>query len=165
MAKIHMTTRRKQSQLIAIGTDHRGYHLKEYLITALREVGHNVIDLGAHSTVPVDYPDIAKKVTQLVTDRGARGILICSTGVGMDIAANKVRGIRAGIAWTVDVAVRGRREDDTNVVCIPNDLLTRKQVYAIVRAWLHTSFGKELRYTRRRRKIQSLEDAWTQRKK
>lgn len=160
-----MTTRRKHSHLIAIGTDHRGYHLKAYLVSALRKAGHTVVDKGTHSTVSVDYPDIAKKVTRLVTDRGARGILICSTGVGMDIAANKVRGVRAGTAWSVDVAVRSRREDDTNVVCLPNDHLTRRQAYAIVRSWLQTAFGKESRYTRRRRKIHTLEDAWTQKRK
>ncbi len=159
MAKTPMTTRHNQA-LIAIGTDHRGYRLKSYVAGVLEKDGYRVVDVGTNTGKPVDYPDVAKKVTKLVTRQGAKGILICSTGIGMEIAANKVKGIRAANAWTPSIAAKGRHEDNTNILCLPNDTLSHAQALRIVRAWLTASFGEHPRYRRRQAKLSSMEKQW-----
>ncbi len=141
---------------IAIGSDHGGYELKEYL---KKEVlgDHEVMDEGAHGLDSVDYPDYAEKVARLVTGgRAESGILICSTGVGMSVAANKVAGIRAALAFDLYTASQSRRHVDANVLVL-GAMVTGKGLAAeIVRTWLGTAFEGG-RHEKRIAKIRRLE--------
>lgn len=126
---------------IAVGNDHRGVAVKQRLIGLLRELGHEVVDLGANSAASVDYPDFAIPVAEAVRDRRVdRGILICGTGHGMCIAANKVHGVRAVNCRDVIDAELSRRHNDANVMCLSADLLGEDQVDTMVRTWLTTEF-------------------------
>ncbi len=104
---------------IAIGCDHRGLNLKQFVIKLIAEAGHSYEDFGCYTTDSVDYPDIAKKVAEAVA-KGyfERGILICSTGIGMSIAANKVKGIRAALCHDAFSAQRARQHNNANVLCL-----------------------------------------------
>ena len=104
---------------IAIGSDHRGLNLKQFIIKLLTETGHSYQDFGCYTDEPVDYPDIAQQVAQAVA-RGdfERGILVCSTGIGMSIAANKVKGIRAALCCNAFSARRARQHNDANILCL-----------------------------------------------
>ncbi len=104
---------------IAIGCDHRGLNLKQFVIKLIAEAEHSYKDFGCYTTDSVDYPDIAKKVAEAVA-RGyfERGILICSTGIGMSIAANKVKGIRAALCHDAFSACRARQHNDANILCL-----------------------------------------------
>ncbi len=141
---------------IAIGSDHGGYELKEYL---KKEVlgDHEVMDEGAHGLDSVDYPDYAEKVARLVTGgRAESGILICSTGGGMSVAANKVGGIRAALAFDLYTASQSRRHVDANVLVL-GAMVTGKGLAAeIVRTWLGTAFEGG-RHEKRIAKIRRLE--------
>jgi len=104
---------------IAIGGDHRGLNLKQFIIRLITEAEHNYEDFGCYTTDPVDYPDIAKKVAEAVTKGSFEcGILICSTGIGMSIAANKVKGIRAALCYDAFSARRARQHNDANILCL-----------------------------------------------
>lgn len=104
---------------IAIGADHRGFGLKQAVIRGLGEAGYSYNDFGCYTTEPVDYPDIARKVAEAVAGGGFElGILICGTGIGMSIAANKVKGIRAALCHNVFSARRARGHNDANVLCL-----------------------------------------------
>ncbi len=125
---------------IAVGSDHRGLKLKSFIIAVVTEEGHQFKDFGGYTPEPVDYPDIAQKVGEAVA-RGdfERGILICDTGIGMSIAANKLRGIRAALCHDVFCAQRARLHNDANILCLGtshHDETVRK----IVNAFLNTSF-------------------------
>ncbi len=104
---------------IAIGCDHRGLNLKQFIIKLITEAGHNYEDFGCYTTDPVDYPDIAQKVAEAVTAGHFEcGILICNTGIGMSIAANKVKGIRAALCHDALSAQRARQHNDANILCL-----------------------------------------------
>ena len=104
---------------IAIGCDHRGLELKQLIIRLITQLGHSLEDFGGYSDESVDYPDIAKKVAEVVaTDDFARGILICDSGIGMSIAANKVKGIRAALCHDTFSAQRARQHSDANILCL-----------------------------------------------
>jgi ribose 5-phosphate isomerase B len=138
---------------IALGADHRGFGLKEDLRRWLAARGHGVVDLGPGDADRVDYPDYAFKVARAVARRRAdRGILICSTGIGMSIAANKVQGVRAALVDSVLLARRSREHNDSNVLCIGADVITCTQARRIVGAWLATEFAGG-RHSRRLAKI------------
>ena len=127
---------------IAIGSDHRGVELKKTIIKLLTEMGHSYEDFGTYNTDPVDYPDIAKKVGKAVA-RGdfERGILICDNGIGMSIAANKVKGIRAALCYTVFNARRTRQHNDANVLCLgAGEEQVQEPVSEIVNAFLAAEF-------------------------
>jgi ribose 5-phosphate isomerase B len=126
---------------IAIGSDHRGYEVKRRLVLFLRNLGHEVVDLGTEGSESVDYPDFALQVA-LHVSRGdvERGILICGTGIGMCIAANKVRGVRAAPCHDSITAEMSRRHNDANVLCISADLLGEGLIDHMVRIWLETEF-------------------------
>ena len=144
---------------IALGCDHRGLELKQAIIGLLDELGHDYQDFGGYSTSPVDYPDIAKQVAEAVASgEFDQGILICSSGIGMSIAANKVRGIRAALCCNTFGAERARRHNDANVLCLGQDTLDIASVLDIVRVYLSTTFegGGHLR---RLEKIRGLEAA------
>ncbi|MBM3331434.1 ribose 5-phosphate isomerase B [candidate division WOR-3 bacterium] len=127
---------------VALGADHRGFALKEELKRWLTARGHTVVDCGPDSVDRVDYPDYAFKVAGAVArDRADRGVLICSTGIGMCIAANKVRGVRAALADSVRLARLSREHNDSNVLCLGADVVTGVQARRIVGVWLGAEFA------------------------
>ena len=142
---------------ISIGSDHRGYHLKEQLVSLLRAKGHEVIDEGANGTEAVDYPDIATVVARKVSDKQVeRGVLICGTGIGMAIAANKFPGVRAAPCTDEITAEISRRHNDLNVLCLSADMLSPRSVERMVDLWIETDF-EEGRHSRRVEKITGIE--------
>ncbi len=134
---------------LALGTDHRGYALKEHLARYLREEGHEVLDMGTGGEEPADYPlyafSVGEKVAAGVADRG---ILICGTGIGMSIAANKVNGVRAALVYDEDSVRLSREHNDANVLVLPGNLLSEEKAIAWVNQWLAGAFEGE-RHLRR----------------
>ena len=144
---------------IAIGCDHRGLDLKQSIIKLVTEAGHSYEDFGCHTTDPVDYPDIAKKVGEAVA-RGdfERGILICNNGIGMSMAANKVKGIRAALCYTAFNACRTRQHNDANILCLgAEEEQGQEPVSEIINAFLTTEFEGG-RHQRRVEKIRDMEN-------
>ncbi|MBM4070403.1 MAG: ribose 5-phosphate isomerase B [Planctomycetes bacterium] len=126
---------------IAIGSDHRGYETKRRLLPILEKLGHQVSDLGTDGGSSVDYPDFAFLVAQAVSEgRVDRGILICGTSIGMCIAANKVKGVRAAPCHDSITAEMSRRHNDANVLCLSADLLGDELIARMIRIWLETEF-------------------------
>ena len=126
---------------IAIACDHGGLELKDALVAKLGEWSHDVVDQGVNGPDSVDYPDYAFKVTDLVASGGADlGILVCGTGIGMSIAANKVPGIRAALAGDEFSARMARAHNDANVLCVGNRVLGLGSGVGVVKAWLDASF-------------------------
>ena len=143
---------------IAIGSDHRGFEVKQRIITALQQLGHEVLDVGPHRRESVDYPDFAFQVATAVGEgRVDRGVLICGTGIGMCIAANKVHGVRAAPCHDSITAEMSRRHNDANVLCLSADLLGEELIGRIVRLWLETEFEGG-RHARRVEKITRFEN-------
>jgi len=127
---------------VALGADHRGFRLKEELKRWLAARGPEVTDFGPASADRVDYPDYAFKVADAVARHQAdRGILICSTGIGMSIAANKVRGVRAALADSVRLARLSREHNDANVLCLGAGFVSAGEARRIVGVWLRTEFA------------------------
>ena len=144
---------------IALGCDHRGLKLKEAIIGLLTELGHEHQDFGCYSSDPVDYPDVAKQVAgAVVSGKFEHGILICSTGIGMSIAANKVKGIRAAVCCSMFAAEGARRHNDANILCLGEDALEQASALDIVRVYLSTTFEGG-RHLRRLEKVHNLEVA------
>ena len=142
---------------IAIGADHAGFALKDQVRDALRLAGHQVLDAGTNSTESTDYPDYAGTVAREVVSGAAdRGILVCSTGVGMSIAANKVHGIRAGIAFNIDEVRLTRAHNDANIITIGARYTAPEVANEMVRIFLETPFEGG-RHARRVGKIEQLE--------
>ena len=142
---------------IAIGSDHRGFDAKRRLVVTLKELGHVVVDEGTTASDSVDYPDYARAVGRLVSRGDAdRGILVCGTSLGMCIAANKVRGIRAASCQDLITAEMSRRHNDANVICLSADLLGEELMAHMVRVWLETPFEGG-RHARRVEKIAQIE--------
>lgn len=124
---------------IAIGNDHRGLALKQKLLEKFKE--HTFENVGTDSTESVDYPDFSGEVaTKVATGDCERGILICSTGVGMSIAANKVSGVRAAMVWNPKIALLTRQHNDSNVLCLAGDYTDEKTAFEIVKIWIETPF-------------------------
>lgn len=143
---------------IAVGSDHAGYELKERLAVWLAESGHAVYDLGAHSTDPVDYPDYAAAVAQAVLDgRADRGIIVCGSGAGACIAANKFNGIRAGVAHDSYTAHQMVEHDDVNVLCLGSRVVGEALAQDLVRVFIEARFSRDDRHVRRLDKIRALE--------
>lgn len=141
---------------IAIGCDHRGVELKEFVIELLPKAGYSYEDFGTYTSDPVDYPDIAKKVAAAVTSgQFDYGILICGTGIGMCIVANKVRGIRAALTYNVFSAHRAREHINANILCLAAEE-GKAQVPAMLEAFLDTKFEGG-RHQRRIDKISDME--------
>jgi ribose 5-phosphate isomerase B len=138
---------------VALGADHRGFELKENLKHWLAARGYRVVDFGTSDAERVDYPDYAFKVANAVARRRAdRGILICSTGIGMSIAANKARGVRAALVNSVRLARLSREHNDSNVLCLGAESLSTAAARRIVGAWFRTEFAGG-RHARRLAKI------------
>jgi len=143
---------------IAIASDHRGYHLKEKLTSLLKTKGHEVMDEGTSVTEAVDYPDFAALVASKVSDKTAeRGILICGTGIGMAVTANKFPGVRAAQCTDEVTAEISRRHNDLNVLCLSADMLSPRSVERMVDLWLKTEFEGG-RHSRRVEKIHEIEE-------
>lgn len=145
---------------IVLAADHRGFALKEDLKIFLQALGHDVEDVGAHDHDPQDdYPDFGYPGARLVAaSPGAKGIFICGSGMGMDIVANKVKGIRATIAYSKDSAMHGASHDGVNVITLAADLLDEDEARDIVQAFLSTTLTREEKYIRRLQKITAIED-------
>ena len=142
---------------IAVGCDHRGYNLKQRILPVLQQLHHDVIDLGPANGESVDYPDFAFHVAVAVGEgRVDRGILICGTGIGMCIAANKVSGVRAAPCHDSITAELSRRHNDSNVLCLSADLLGEELIERMIRIWLETPFEAG-RHARRVDKIMQFE--------
>ena len=144
---------------IAIGADHGGYPLNEHVIEELRHAGHDLIDFGTHDgSTPDDYPDYAKQVGEAVQKQAADiGILICGSGVGAAVAANKLIGIRAALCGDTYSAHQSREHDDCNVLCLGARVVGVELALDIVRAFVAAKFTGEERHRRRLEKIQALE--------
>jgi ribose 5-phosphate isomerase B len=142
---------------IAIGCDHRGLALKELIMPFLQKAGYIYQDFGCYNTDPVDYPDIAQKVGEAVASGGFdQGILICDTGIGMSIAANKIKGIRAALCCNAFSAQRARQHNDANILCLRADDIDTESALEITKTFLATDFEGG-RHIRRVNKIRALE--------
>jgi len=141
---------------IAVGCDHRGLAVKEFILKLIAEAGHSSEDLGCYTTDSVDYPDIAKQVAKAVA-RGdfVRGVLICNSGIGMSIAANKVKGIRAALCRDAFDACRARQHNDANILCLGTEQES-DVIREIIEAYLTTEFEGG-RHLRRLNKIKAME--------
>ena len=143
---------------IAIGADHGGFALKAKLVALLRANGLEVADLGTHSPAPCDYPRIGYKVASAVAQRRFdRGILLCKSGIGIAIVANKVPGIRAAVCSDLFDAERSRAHNDANILVLGAEKLSERTAARIVKTWLATPFESGGRHERRVRQIGSLE--------
>ena len=143
---------------IAIGADHAGFDMKNELVVALRAVGHEVLDLGTHSTAAVDYPDSAEAVaTALAEGRAERGLLVCGSGAGVSIAANKVPGIRAAVCHDTYTAHQAVEHDDMNVLCLGARVVGAALAQEIAATFLAATFSGEERHRRRLTKILATE--------
>jgi len=145
--------------IVAVGTDHAGFPLKETVLGAVRSLGHDVLDCGAETLVSGDdYPDYAEKVAQVViAGRAARGIILCGSGVGASVAANKFNGIRAGLCADTFSAHQGVEDDDMNVLCIGARVTGPALAIEIVQAFLRAKFSEAERHRRRVAKILEFE--------
>ena len=144
---------------IALGTDHGGVRLKEDIINVIQQLGHEVVDVGCNCTDSVDYPDYALPVCEMVVAGEVdRGILVCGTGIGMSIAANKVTGIRCALVHDVFSAKATREHNDTNVLALGERVIGPGLACEIVKEWLVTEFSGEERHVNRVNKIKLIEE-------
>ncbi|MBI4395489.1 MAG: ribose 5-phosphate isomerase B [Elusimicrobia bacterium] len=142
---------------IAVGSDHGGFARKADALDFLRSEGHRAFDMGTHSEDSVDYPDFALAVAKAVAGRKAdRGVLLCGTGIGMAMAANKVPGIRAAVAWSVETARLASEHNKANVLCLGARQLDAGLIREMLKVWLSTPFGGG-RHEKRVRKIMRME--------
>lgn len=143
---------------IAIGSDHRGFDIKQQIIAIATELGHECIDVGTGDNNPVDYPDLAYVAAKAVSNKEAdRAILSCATGIGMSMAANKVKGIRAALCHDELSAQISRDHNDANVLCFSADQVGVVLLRKMVEVWLSTEFSGG-RHERRVRKIEAIEE-------
>jgi ribose 5-phosphate isomerase B len=143
---------------IAIGTDHAGYPFKKELIEFIGSLGHKTLDLGCDRADACDYPEIAVKVARSVSQKKSdRGILMCGTGVGMSIAANKIKGVRAGVCWNADIAKLISEHNRANIICLPARFAGLDQMKQWIKIWIETPYSDEARHIRRLEQVKSIE--------
>src|SRR6266849_6567412 len=143
---------------IVAGSDHAGFELKQQLLPLLKELGHEVLDVGTNSTASVDYPDFAEAVGRAVLDgRADRGVLICGSGVGASVAVNKLHGIRGGLCHDTYSAHQGVEHDDMNVLVLGSRVIGVKLAEELVKSYLGAKFTNEERHARRLAKVKALE--------
>jgi ribose 5-phosphate isomerase B len=153
----NQAVRRERTMRIAVGSDHRGVAMRAKVINILAGLGQEVVDTGTQEEGSVDYPDIASAVARMVSNgKVDRGILICGTGLGMSIVANKFPGVRAAACYDDLTAEISRRHNDLNVLCLSGDILSERQLDRIVEIWLKTDFEGG-RHARRLQKIHDIE--------
>ncbi len=146
---------------VAISSDHAGFELKQSLAPYLTELGYEVVDLGTDGSTPVDYPDFAEAIGLAICEgRADRGILICGSGVGASVAANKIPGIRAGLAHDTYSAHQGVEHDNMNVLVMGGRVIGSEMARELVRAFLTARFTGEDRHRRRLAKIEALENRY-----
>lgn len=144
---------------IVIGSDHAGYNYKSHLIELIKSLGHTVIDIGTDSCKSVDYPDFGEKGGIIVACGQADiGILLCGSGIGMDIVANKIRGIRSAVCWNVETAKLARDHNHANVLCLGERLLSLDECIEIAKTFINTPVNYEERHIRRVYKIMKIEE-------
>lgn len=145
---------------VAVACDHAGFPMKNTILETVRSLGHEAIDLGTHSTESVDYPDFALKLAQEILEKRAeRGILVCGSGVGACIAANKIKGIYAGVCHDVYSAHQGVEHDDMNVLCLGARIIGPELARELVISFLNASFSAEERHLRRVAKVRAIENS------
>lgn len=150
------------SERVAVGADHAGYPLKVEVVDWLNKNGFAVTDLGTCSADPVDYPDYAFAVGEAVTTGKADvGIIICGSGVGASVAANKVHGVRAALCHDTFSARQGREDDDTNVLCLGARVIGPNLAFEILKSFLNAKFSGLERHQRRLNKVLAMEDRYT----
>lgn len=143
---------------VAVAADHAGFELKQHLAKFLANEGYAVFDLGTHSTEPVDYPDTALAASRAVLDgKAVRAVIICGSGAGACVAANKVRGIRAAVAHDTYTAHQMVEHDDVNILCLGSRVIGPALAEDLTRAFLSAKFTGEERHRRRLAKIQAME--------
>ena len=145
---------------VAIGADHGGFELKQRLVQVLRDVGHDVLDLGADAIDPADdYPDYARAVGRAVVEgKAERGVLVCGSGAGAAIAANKIRGIRAALSHDTYTAHQMVEHDNANVCCLGARVIGPELAAEIVRVFVEARFTREERHVRRLAKVAAMEE-------
>ena len=144
---------------VAIASDHRGFAAKERILELVTELGHEVVDMGTNSTQSCDYPDPAFPAVQAVSTGDAdRAILICGSGIGMCIVANKVRGVRGALCHDELTAKMSRKHNNANALCLAADAIGEEPIRRIVTSWLNTKFDDAGRHTRRVKKIAKIEE-------
>lgn len=145
---------------IYIGADHNGFDYKDQLTKALQQAGHEVVDEGGVSIDPNDdFPQFAGKVVSAMLadpDKNVKGVLICGSGQGMVMAANRFKGIRASICWNIDEARSARNDDDSNILCLSSRYLSLKESGSIMSTFLSTSFANAPRFKRRIEQLDQL---------
>jgi len=143
---------------LVLGSDHAGYEMKQVLVECLRTLGHDVLDVGTTSTAPVDYPDYAEALAKALLEGNAdRGVLICGSGVGACVAANKIPGIRAGLCHDAYSAHQGVEHDDMNVLVLGSRVIGVELAKDLVRDYLSANFTGEARHLRRLGKVKAIE--------
>lgn len=148
----------EEKKVLYIGSDHAGYKLKKYLMPYLEKRGYKMIDMGNEEfDREDDYPDYAFKVAEKVAETGNRGIILCDSGVGATIVANKVKGIRAVNAFCTGIARQSREHINTNILCMGQNYIAVDLARKMVNIWLETEFSPEERHHRRVNKIKSIE--------
>lgn len=141
---------------ISLGTDHAGFDIKKTVVDFLKSSGHEVIDCGTFSKDSCDYPDFAKAVaSDILTGKAEKGVLICGTGIGMAIAANKVKGIRAGVCWNKETAKLIALHNNANIICLGSRFLSIEEIFDMIKIFLETQF--EQRHMNRISKISDME--------
>lgn len=147
--------------MIYLGADHRGFELKNRLVKRLSNEGYKITNLGSdHLDLNDDYPDFAEKVAEaVISDEGNLGILLCGSGTGVDMVANKVDGIRSALVSEPSLARKAREDDNANVLSLPADLLDEEKAWEIVKTFLQTEFSGEDRHKRRLNKLQEVEES------
>jgi RpiB/LacA/LacB family sugar-phosphate isomerase len=146
---------------LVLGSDHAGYELKQILAGFLRADAHEIVDVGTHSTAAVDYPDYAEAVAAAVLDgRAERGVLICGSGVGASVAANKVPGIRAAVCHDSYSAHQGVEHDDMNVLVLGSRVIGQELAKDLVRNFIRGQFTHEERHVRRLGKVKAIENRY-----
>ncbi|MBA3062530.1 ribose 5-phosphate isomerase B [bacterium] len=144
---------------IALGSDHRGYQLKENLKEYLKELNVEYVDFGCENEKSVDYPDVGFRVAiEVKSGKYDRGILICGNGIGMSVVANKIRGIRAALCYNEFTARHSREHNDANILILGGRIIGIGLAREIVRVWLNTEFSQEERHINRLNKIKQEED-------
>lgn len=145
---------------LVIGSDHAGWSLKGAVVAHIKSLGHEVIDVGSHDDRPVDFPDIARALTaRVLAGEAERGIMVCGTGVGASIAANKVRGIRAAVCHDVHSAHQSVEHDDVNVMCIGAQIVGPWLAADLVSAFLAAKFSDDEDFRRRVAKLHQMDAA------
>lgn len=143
---------------IALGCDHGGFPLKQRITVAVQASGHEVVDCGTDSSCAVDYPDFARKVGMTILSGAAdRGILLCGSGVGISVAANKIPGIRAGVCHDIYSAHQGVEHDDMNVLCLGARIIGEEVAVELAVSFVNARFTKEERHLRRLNKVLEIE--------